>query len=274
MSVWKIKTGKICDNCSFKERCKFKDFKVKPKYYYLSRAMDAHSFTLVHVVINVQKNGNIQILCLDEDKFNKYKSAIVMPHNNIGPLEFKDYRINCLIPSEHSLMRKYYPNSVYHERLHNYSTDNPYIKLIKEIGRYFYGEDGVKAVELHFELDELPHIIPSLKKLIPAYLSRGLYGKTSDRETRKYMNCSSFIRKYIFKNPQNILRSLKPSNIPRFKQNLVKLLQMTVGEFLGEYEVKYDGVLEDKKIGDLIQEYRDWFGELPKFIESLSNDLA
>ncbi len=40
---------------------------------------------------------------------------------------------------------------------------------------------------------------------------------------------------------------------------------MTVEEFLSEYGIKYNGVLKDKRIGELI---RDQFGELPKFIEA------
>ncbi|GEM_PF-5897692 len=43
---------------------------------------------------------------------------------------------------------------------------------------------------------------------------------------------------------------------------------MTVEEFLSEYGIKYNGVLKDKRIGELIREYRDQFGELPKFIEA------
>ncbi len=86
--VWKIKTGKICNECSFRKKCKFKSSKVKPKYYYLGMAKDAHLNKPVHVVINVQKNGNIQRLCLDEDKFNKHKNIIITQNDGINPIEF------------------------------------------------------------------------------------------------------------------------------------------------------------------------------------------
>ena len=193
-----------------------------------------------------------------------------MPNSNINLNEFAEYKMNCPIPSKHSQYRVYYPKSIYHERLHDYSIDNPYIKLIREIARYFYGDDGVRAVELHLELDEIDHILGRLKQRIPAYLSRGLSGKTSDRETRKYIACSSFIRKYIFKKPQNILRSLKPSNLYRLKRNLARLLQMTVGEFLSEYGIKYEGYLKDKKILEVIREFRSYFGEFARLIKSLN----
>jgi len=214
--VWKIKTGKICDECSFRVKCKFKDFKVKPSYYYLGRAEDTYK-QHVYLVINVQENGKLQKLCLNEDKYRNIKNIIIMPNSNINLNEFAEYKMNCPIPPKHSQYRDHYPNSIYHERLHDYSIDNPYIKLIREIARYFYGNEGIKAVELHLELDEIDHILGRLKQRIPAYISRGLSGKTSDRETRKYMACSSFIRRYIFKKPQNILRSLKPSNLYHFK---------------------------------------------------------
>lgn len=71
--IWKIKTGKICDECSFKRECKFKDFKVKPSYYYLGK----DTYKQVHIVINVQKNGKLQKLCLNEDKYSKYKNIII-----------------------------------------------------------------------------------------------------------------------------------------------------------------------------------------------------
>ena len=83
------------------------------------------------------------------------------------------------------------------------------------------------------------------------------------------MNCSAFIRKYIYKKPKNIRWSLKPSNLCRFKRNLNELLNTIVGEFLKEYGIEYDGILKDKKVAEIIKEYNNLFGELPKLIETL-----
>jgi len=44
---------------------------------------------------------------------------------------------------------------------------------------------------------------------------------------------------------------------------------MTVGEFLKEYGIEYNGILKDKKVSEIIKEYNNLFGELPKLIETL-----
>jgi len=44
---------------------------------------------------------------------------------------------------------------------------------------------------------------------------------------------------------------------------------MTVGEFLSEYGIKYEGHLKDKKIIEVIREFRSYFGEFTRLIESL-----
>ncbi len=270
--VWKIKTGRICDDCSYREKCKFKDFKVKPKPPFKFR--HDYKFTFrddpekgVEIVI---LNGSI---VAKGNKGKKFLLNMYRINPDIFVEDYELYWINCPICRKET-GRISYSFTICHSILHNYGYGNLAIELIKEIAQYFYGEDGVKAVVLHLELDELPHIEDDLKQRIPAYLSRNLYGNIRDLKIGKSLSCSNFIRKYIFKDPYSILRSLKPSNILRFKQNLAKLLRMTVGEFLGEYSVKYEGVLKDKKIGDLIREYKDRFGELPKFIESLSDDLT
>ena len=259
-TIWKIKTGKICEECSFRVKCKFKDLEVKPKYLYLAEAKEWGERK--HVVINVSKDGRIQKRTLD--KLNS-KQVIKVDFDKFSEVSknFIEYRKRCPILRDYE-----HSNAIHHEKLHNYSARNRDLRLIKEIARYIYGEDGVKAVELHLELDEFRHIMSKLKNLIPAYLSRGLSGKTSDRETHRRMNCSVFIRKYIYKKPKNILWSLKPSNLCRFKRNLNELLNTTVGEFLKEYGIEYDGILSDKKISEIIEKYRSHFGKLPELTTS------
>ncbi len=190
---------------------------------------------------------------------------------------------------ENCLLNKHYPLAITHLRVHTYwekldlvqTQDelaiihyNLFKNIVKEIARYFYGDKGVKAVELHLELDEVDHIINELRRKIPAYLSRGVKG-TGVNKNKSILPIPSLIRKYISKDQAYLVQVLKQTqNFEVFLDNFIRLLAMRVESFFREYNSAYFGVLKDKLVIEVILEYPEKLCFLKDLLNLLKKDIV
>jgi len=144
-------------------------------------------------------------------------------------------------------------------------------KVIREIARYFYGEEGAKAVDLHLELDEIDHVLKKVKDLSASYLTQDIRGVAS---WPVVMPVVSLVRKYMFKDPQTLRKILiETGNLETFIVNLIWLLPTRVDSLFEAYELRYNGILKDKTIIELIKEYQEKFDKFINLIKFLGNDI-
>jgi len=144
-------------------------------------------------------------------------------------------------------------------------------RVIREIARYFYGEKGVKAVDLHLELDEIHHVLKKVKDLSINYLTQGIQGVAS---WPAIMPVVALVRKYVFKDPQMLRRILiKTGNLEIFLVNLIWLLPTKVESLFEAYDLRYNGILKDKTIIELINDYKEKFNKFINLLKFLSKDI-
>jgi len=255
--VYKIKKGKICEDCNFREGCKFKDLEVKPK--------PPFDFTNnIKFYFREDYMGRLEIVFVEsrEKKFFDDLTKMKSESREIDLKDYAEYWKNCPICRKD---RNKYPNAIEHSKVHTYSDSNRYLEIIKGIARYYYGEKGVEAVELHLELDELSHILNAIKSRIPSFLARGVRGKVYEQS--KEYTIVNIIRRYIYRDPIYLVRTIDLTNYRTFLNNIIQLLSMTVGEFLAEYKLNYNGFMKNRKIIEILTENEENFGQFVKFLK-------
>ena len=164
-------------------------------------------------------------------------------------------------------LNKTSPHAISHSKLHDPDPKyDDFRAVAKEIMRYHYGEDGIKAIDLHFELDEALHVTKYIKDRIVPCLQKNIKGSIYINREKRYLPNSALVRRYVYKNHTQLLKILKRTgNLSIFSKNLAEALSMEVTQVVPGSSDKF----ADKKIAHLLDDYGDMFKNLKKIKEML-----
>ena len=103
-------------------------------------------------------------------------------------------------------------------------------KLIEEIAAYYYGDQGRRAVQLHFELDEADHVLKEIRQV----LLQSIEGSCYIPSERRYLPASAIVNRAISSRDANYIsrvlietgpRSNRLKNYTNFLVNIRRLIK-------------------------------------------------
>lgn len=169
---------------------------------------------------------------------------------------------------------KSYHYAVTYQKIHkiwNLSQEEILLRdIIKGIMEYFYGKQGIKAVDLYFELYETPYVVHEIKRNLLSLLTKNISGTLIDKDGICY-TLQAFIGKYLKKDVDYLISELKKmKQYQKFLTNLRTVLFMRASEFLMQLGKRYYGILKNKRIYEIIMNNTEEFTSYIKLLKHLA----